>query len=89
MYTDDTSAYKGMDRRHEAVKHSVSEYVKRHGSYELCGVSLCGVEVVILRRVSPDVGEAPATLRTGFEGRHNRRPTRPPQTGWHERRASD
>ena len=28
VYTDDASAYRGMPRRHEAVKHSVSEYVR-------------------------------------------------------------
>ena len=28
VYTDDASAYKGMDRDHESVRHSVSEYVR-------------------------------------------------------------
>ena len=28
VYTDDARAYRGMPRRHEAVKHSVSEYVR-------------------------------------------------------------
>lgn len=28
VYTDDHGAYKGMDREHEAVRHSVSEYVR-------------------------------------------------------------
>ena len=28
VYTDDASAYRGIPRRHEAVKHSVSEYVR-------------------------------------------------------------
>ena len=28
LYTDDTSAYKGMDRPHETVKHSVGEFVR-------------------------------------------------------------
>ena len=27
VYTDEAAAYKGLDRKHEAVKHSVSEYV--------------------------------------------------------------
>ncbi|MYB12662.1 MAG: transposase [Rhodospirillaceae bacterium] len=28
VYTDDAAAYRGMDRTHEAVRHSVSEYVR-------------------------------------------------------------
>ncbi len=28
VYTDDASAYKGIDRPHEAVRHSVGEYVR-------------------------------------------------------------
>ena len=28
VYTDDAAAYRGVEREHEAVKHSVSEYVR-------------------------------------------------------------
>ena len=28
VYTDDAAAYVGMNRKHEAVKHSVKEYVR-------------------------------------------------------------
>ena len=28
VYTDEAAAYKGIDREHEAVKHSISEYVR-------------------------------------------------------------
>ena len=73
VYTDDARAYKGMDRRHEAVKHSVGEYV-----YEQAHTN--GIESfwAMLKRgyqgtfhhMSPEhlgryVGE--------FEGRHNQR----------------
>ena len=30
VYTDEAAAYKGIDREHEAVKHSISEYIRGH-----------------------------------------------------------
>ena len=33
VYTDDHGGYQGMPFKHETVKHSVSEYVERHGAH--------------------------------------------------------
>ena len=74
VYTDDAAAYKGMDRTHKAVKHSVSEYVK--GMAHTNGMKSHWAS---LKRGYDGVYHHMSAKHlpryvTEFEGRHNRRP---------------
>ena len=74
VYTDDASAYRGMPRRHEAVKHSVSEYVR--GMAHTNGMESHWAS---LKRGYDGVYHQMSAKHlhryvTEFEGRHNRRP---------------
>ena len=74
VYTDDARAYRGMPRRHEAVKHSVSEYVR--GMAHTNGMESHWAS---LKRGYDGVYHHMSEKHldryvTEFEGRHNRRP---------------
>ena len=74
VYTDDAKAYRGMPRRHEAVKHSVSEYVR--GMAHTNGMESHWAS---LKRGYDGVYHQMSAKHlhryvTEFEGRHNRRP---------------
>ena len=74
VYTDDASAYKGLDRRHEAVKHSVSEYVR--GMAHTNGMES---HWAALKRGFDGVYHQMSAKHLHryvreFEGRHNQRP---------------
>ena len=74
VYTDDASAYRGMPRRHEAVKHSVSEYVR--GMAHTNGMES---HWAALKRGYDGVYHHMSAKHlpryvVEFEGRHNRRP---------------
>ncbi len=74
VYTDDASAYRGMPRHHEAVKHSVSEYVR--GMAHTNGMESHWAS---LKRGYDGVYHQMSAKHlhryvTEFEGRHNRRP---------------
>ena len=74
VYTDDARAYRGMPRRHEAVKHSVSEYVRgmaHTNGMESHWASLKrGYEGVYHQMSAKHLHR----YVTEFEGRHNVRP---------------
>ena len=74
VYTDDASAYKGMDRRHEAVKHSVSEYVRgmahTNGMESHWAALKRGFDGVYHQMSAKHLHRC---VRE-FEGRHNQRP---------------
>ena len=74
VFTDEAAAYRGLNRRHETVKHSVGEYVRDM-------VSTNGIESfwAMLKRGHDGVYHkmSPKHLHRyvdEFEGRHNRRP---------------
>ena len=74
VYTDDARAYRGMPRHHEAVKHSVSEYVR--GMAHTNGMESHWAS---LKRGYDGVYHQMSAKHlhryvTEFEGRHNRRP---------------
>ena len=74
VYTDDAAAYRGMPRHHEAVKHSVSEYVR--GMAHTNGMESHWAS---LKRGYDGVYHQMSAKHlhryvTEFEGRHNRRP---------------
>ena len=74
VYTDDARAYRGMPRHHEAVKHSVSEYVR--GMAHTNGMES---HWAALKRGYDGVYHQMSAKHlhryvTEFEGRHNRRP---------------
>ena len=74
VYTDDARAYRGMPRHHEAVKHSVSEYVR--GMAHTNGMES---HWAALKRGFDGVYHQMSAKHlhryvTEFEGRHNRRP---------------
>ena len=74
VYTDEASAYRGMPRMHEAVKHSVSEYVR--GMAHTNGMESHWAS---LKRGYDGVYHQMSDKHlhryvTEFEGRHNRRP---------------
>ena len=74
VYTDDARAYRGMLRHHEAVKHSVSEYVR--GMAHTNGMES---HWAALKRGYDGVYHQMSAKHlhryvTEFEGRHNRRP---------------
>ena len=74
VYTDEARAYRGMPRQHEAVKHSVSEYVR--GMAHTNGMES---HWAALKRGYEGVYHQMSTKHlhryvTEFEGRHNRRP---------------
>ncbi|MDE2844347.1 MAG: IS1595 family transposase, partial [Chloroflexota bacterium] len=74
VYTDEATAYQGMDRPHETVKHSVSEYVR--GMAHTNGLES---HWAMLKRGHDGVYHhfSPKHLDryiTEFEGRHNNRP---------------
>ena len=74
VYTDDAAAYKGIPRAHEAVKHSVSEYVR--GMAHTNGMESHWAS---LKRGYDGVYHHMSAQHlhryvTEFEGRHNRRP---------------
>ena len=74
VYTDDARAYRGMHRTHEAVKHSVSEYVR--GMAHTNGMESHWAS---LKRGYDGVYHQMSDKHlhryvTEFEGRHNRRP---------------
>ena len=74
VYTDEPSAYTGMPREHETVRHSVKEYVNNQAhtnGMESHWAMLKRGDVGVYHKMSPKhlsryVGE--------FEGRHNHRP---------------
>jgi hypothetical protein len=74
VYTDEAIAYQGMNRPHEAVKHSVGEYVRQmahtNGIESHWALFKRGYEGVYhhmsVKHLGRYVGE--------FEGRHNDRP---------------
>ena len=74
VYTDDAAAYRGMDRTHEAVRHSVSEYVKgmaHTNGMESHWASLKrGYDGVYHQMSAKHLGR----YVSEFEGRHNNRP---------------
>ena len=74
VYTDEASAYEGLNRPHEAVKHSVGEYVNgqahtngMESHWAMFSRGLMGV----YHHVSPKRLDR---YTTEFEGRHNNRP---------------
>ena len=74
VYTDDAAAYRGMDRTHEAVRHSVSEYVK--GMAHTNGMESHWAS---LKRGYDGVYHQMSAKHldryvSEFEGRHNNRP---------------
>ena len=74
VYTDEARAYRGMPRHHEAVKHSVSEYVRdmahTNGMESHWATLKRGYDGVYHHM---SVKHLPRYV-TEFEGRHNRRP---------------
>ena len=74
VYTDDARAYKGLPRRHETVKHSVSEYVRgmaRTNGMESHWAALKRGYDGVYHHMSEKHLDR---YVTEFEGRHNRRP---------------
>ena len=74
VYTDEARAYRGMPRQHEAVKHSVSEYVRgmaHTNGMESHWASLKRGYDGVYHHMS---GKHLDRYVTEFEGRHNRRP---------------
>ena len=74
MYTDDAWAYWGMPRQHEAVKHSVSEYIRgmaHTNGMESHWAALERGYDGVYHQVS---GKHLHRYVTEFKGRHNRRP---------------
>ena len=74
VYTDDARAYRGMPRHHEAVKHSVSEYVR--GMAHTNGMES---HLASLKRGYDGVYHQMSAKHlhryvAEFEGRHNQRP---------------
>ena len=74
VYTDEAAAYHGLDRPHEAVKHSAREYV--HGMAHTNGIEnhwamLKRGYVGVYHQMS--VKHMPRYV-AAFEGRHNSRP---------------
>ena len=74
VYTDEASAYRGLDRPHEAVKHSVGEFVR-----EMAHTNGLESHWAMLKRGHDGVYHhfSPKHLGryiTEFEGRHNHRP---------------
>ena len=74
VYTDDARAYRGMPRHHEAVKHSVSEYVRgmaHTNGMESHWAALKRGYDGVYHNMSPKHLDR---YVTEFEGRHNDRP---------------
>ena len=74
VYTDEARAYKGMARPHEAVKHSISEYVRgmaHTNGMESHWAALKRGRDGVYHHMSAKY--LPRYI-TEFEGRHNRRP---------------
>ena len=74
VYTDEHAGYKGMGRRHEAVKHSAKEYV--HGMAHTNGIES---HWAMLKRGYVGTYHQMSTKHLGryvneFSGRHNQRP---------------
>ena len=74
VYTDEARAYRGMPRQHEAVKHSVSEYVRgmahTNGMESHWAALKRGYDGVYHHMSEKHLDR----YVTEFEGRHNRRP---------------
>ena len=74
VYTDEARAYRGMPRQHEAVKHSVSEYVRgmahTNGMESHWATLKRGYDGVYHHMSEKHLDR----YVTEFEGRHNRRP---------------
>ena len=74
VYTDEASAYAGLPRHHEAVKHSVGEYVKgmahTNGMESFWSMLKRGYIGVYHRMSTKHLGR----YVSEFEGRHNARP---------------
>ena len=74
VYTDEARAYRGMPRQHEAVKHSVSEYVRgmahTNGMESHWAALKRGYDGVYHHMSDKHLDR----YVTEFEGRHNRRP---------------
>ena len=74
VYTDEARAYKGMPRQHEAVKHSVSEYVRgmahTNGMESHWAALKRGYDGVYHHMSEKHLDR----YVTEFEGRHNQRP---------------
>ena len=74
VYTDEHAGYRGMGRRHEAVKHSAKEYV--HGMAHTNGIES---HWAMLKRGYVGTYHQMSTKHLGryvneFSGRHNQRP---------------
>ena len=74
VYTDEAAAYRGIPRPHEAVKHSVSEYVRgmahTNGMESHWAALKRGYDGVYHQMSAKHLDR----YATEFEGRHNRRP---------------
>ena len=74
VYTDEARAYRGMPRQHEAVKHSVSEYVRgmahTNGMESHWAALKHGYDGVYHHMSDKHLDR----YVTEFEGRHKRRP---------------
>ena len=68
VYTDEASAYVGLPRPHEAVKHSVSEFVRGMASHERYGELLGRTEARLRRRLPPHEPQAPEPLHRRVRG---------------------
>ena len=74
VYTDEAAAYRGMDRQHEAIRHSVGEYVRKQAHTN--GIESFWAQ---LKRSQDGVYHHFSIKHldryvTEFEGRHNNRP---------------
>ena len=74
VYTDEHAGYRGMGRRHEAVKHSAKEYV--HGMAHTNGIES---HWAMLKRGYVGIYHQMSVKHLGryvneFAGRHNQRP---------------
>ena len=65
VYTDEASAYQGIPRPHEAVKHGAGEYVRGMGSHQRPREPLGDVQAGHRRDISPHFSQAPAPVHDG------------------------
>ena len=68
VYTDEASAYEGLPMTHEAVKHSVKEYVRGAGAHEWHGELLVDAQARVRRHLPQDVPEASRPVRHRVRG---------------------
>ena len=76
VFTDDAAAYNGIPFDHETVKHSVSEYVKRHGAHQRDRVLLVHAQAGAQGHLPQDQPEASEPLRAGVRREAQRPPVR-------------